>query len=169
VPGIFSLRRILTILARLRDIWPRILSARATKSQRRRGPPKGACLALCWLAVAACSPAPPEPATGASADPAEPATGASADPAEPVIDVQTTNARRAPISRRISAPGALEARRESHVGTEVQGRILRVYVDEGDRVEAGAPLFDIDPEPYQMALRQAEARRDLASAERAQG
>ena len=158
MPGIFSLRRILTILARLRDIWPRILSARATKSQRRRGPPKGACLALCWLAVAACSPAPPEPATGASAD-----------PAEPVIDVQTTNARRAPISRRISAPGALEARRESHVGTEVQGRILRVYVDEGDRVEAGAPLFDIDPEPYQMALRQAEARRDLASAERAQG
>ena len=125
------------------------------KSQRR--PHLGALLALSWIAAAACSTAP------------EPPAGAKSDASEPVVDVQIATARRAPISRRISAPGTLEARRESHIGTEVQGRILRVRVDEGDRVEAGAPLFDIDPEPYQMALRQAEARRDLAGAERVQG
>jgi RND family efflux transporter MFP subunit len=94
-------------------------------------------------------------------------TGADA-PAEPVIDVQTVPALRGEISQRISAAATLEARRESRIGTEVQGRILRVFADEGDRVEAGAKLFEIDPEPYAMALRRAEAQLDLARAERGQ-
>jgi RND family efflux transporter MFP subunit len=68
----------------------------------------------------------------------------------------------------VSAPGSVVARRESQIGTEVTGRILHVYVSEGDRVEAGAPLFQIDPEPYGMGLRQAEAGLDLARAERSQ-
>jgi RND family efflux transporter MFP subunit len=82
--------------------------------------------------------------------------------------VQVVPVRRGSILPRISAPGTLEARRESQIGVEVQGRITRVYVDEGDRVEAGAPLFEIDPEPYQMALRQAQAAQEHARAERAQ-
>ncbi len=88
--------------------------------------------------------------------------------ADPALDVTTVAARRGPIAQRISASGALEARRESRIGTEVQGRILRIHVDDGDRVEEGALLFEIDPEPYEMALRQAEARLDLARAQRRQ-
>ena len=71
-----------------------------------------------------------------------------------------------PAHRRARA--ALEAKRESKIGAEVQGRIERVFVDEGDRVEAGAPLFQIDREPYEMALRQAQAALDHARAERRQ-
>jgi RND family efflux transporter MFP subunit len=89
-------------------------------------------------------------------------------PAPVEIEVQTVPVRRGAIVQRVEAPGSLVARRESKIGTEVQGRIARVFVDEGDRVEAGAELFQIDPEPYQMALRQAEAAADHAGAERHQ-
>ncbi len=79
--------------------------------------------------------------------------------------VHTVPVRRGAIVQRIDAPGSLEAKRESKIGVEVQGRIDRVFVDEGDRVEAGAPLFQIDREPYEMGLRQAQAALDHARAE----
>jgi RND family efflux transporter MFP subunit len=84
------------------------------------------------------------------------------------VEVETVPVRRGSIVRRISAPGSLEARRQSQIGTEVQGRIEHVFVDEGDPVPAGSPLFQIDPVPHEMALRQAEAALDRARAERAQ-
>jgi membrane fusion protein (multidrug efflux system) len=106
---------------------------------------------------------------GGCSGPAVPEAGDVSAGPEPAIDVRTVPARRASISQRISASGTLEAHRESRIGTEVQGRIVRVFVDEGDRVAEGDPLFEIDREPYEMALRQAEARLDLARAQRAQG
>jgi membrane fusion protein (multidrug efflux system) len=87
---------------------------------------------------------------------------------EPVMDVETALVRRGAILLRISVPGSLVARRESQIGARVGGRIERVFVDEGDRVDAGAPLFLIDPATYQAALREAEAGLDLARAERRQ-
>lgn len=87
---------------------------------------------------------------------------------EPVVDVQTAHLRRGALNERISAPGSLMARRESQIGTEVSGRLLHVFVVEGERVEAGAPLFEIDPASYTFALRQAEAGLDVARAERRQ-
>jgi RND family efflux transporter MFP subunit len=89
-------------------------------------------------------------------------------PAQPAFDVSVVLVGRGAIAERISAPGSLLARRESHVGTLVSGRIERVFVAEGDRVEAGAPLFQIDPAPYTAALRGAGAGLDLARAERRQ-
>ncbi len=44
------------------------------------------------------------------------------------------------------------------VAAEVAGQIKRVYVHDNQDVEAGAPLFEIDPEPYDIAL--AKARSD---------
>jgi len=108
---------------------------------------------------------PSEVAAGSAAE----AGPAGSESGEPVVEVRTTVVRHGSIAQRITASASLEARRESRIGTEVQGRVLRVYVDEGDRVAAGDPLFEIDPEPYQMALRQAEAQRDLMRAQRAQG
>jgi len=69
--------------------------------------------------------------------PATPATSAEAA-GEAEIEVHTVPVRRGAIVQRIEAPGTLEAKRESKIGAEVQGRIDRVFVDEGDRVEAGA-------------------------------
>ncbi len=77
-------------------------------------------------------------------------------------------ARRGAIGQVITASGSLAARRESRIGTEVAGRVLRILVKEGDRVEAGAPLFQIDPSPYEMGLRQAQAGLDVAAAEQRQ-
>jgi len=94
------------------------------------------------------------------------ARGASAP--DPVVAVETARIRRGQILQRISAPGSLVARRESLIGPEVQGRIERVYVSEGDRVEAGEPLFEIDPQPYEFARRRAEAALDRMRAERRQ-
>jgi len=84
------------------------------------------------------------------------------------MQVRTAPVTRGSIEQRVTAPGSLAAQRESHIGAEVRGRIEEVFVTEGDRVEAGAPLFRIDPEPYQVALRQAKAGVDLARAERRQ-
>jgi membrane fusion protein (multidrug efflux system) len=129
-------------------------------SERIRGrdiSPRRLLLCLAVAIGAACSqpaPSPDAPVAGGS---------------EPVVEVQTAPARRGSIAQQLTASATLEARRESRIGTEVQGRVLRVFVDEGDRVEAGAPLFEIDPEPYEMALRQAEAQRDLVRAQRVQG
>ncbi|MBW2242926.1 MAG: efflux RND transporter periplasmic adaptor subunit [Deltaproteobacteria bacterium] len=60
----------------------------------------------------------------------------------------------------IAASGSIEARRITEIGSEVSGRITEVFVDVGEAVEEGAPLFQIDREPYEMAL--AEARAGLA-------
>jgi membrane fusion protein (multidrug efflux system) len=89
-------------------------------------------------------------------------------PAEPAFEVSVVRVARGAITERISAPGSLLARRESHVGALVSGRIEHVFVSEGDRVEAGAPLFQIDPAPFAAALRAAEAGLDVARAERGQ-
>ena len=100
---------------------------------------------------------------------AEPAPAQSvAAVAGPTVEVTTVRVQRGAVMQQVSAPGSLVALRESHIGTEVAGRVVRVFVSEGDRVEAGAPLFQIDPAPYEMALRQAEAGVDVARAQRSQ-
>jgi membrane fusion protein (multidrug efflux system) len=87
---------------------------------------------------------------------------------EAAVEVETAPLRRGAIAHRISAPGSVVARRESRIGAEIAGRIVRVHVAVGDRVEEGAPLFEIDRAPYEMALGQAAAVLDVARAERAQ-
>lgn len=96
-----------------------------------------------------------------------PSAAVSAAP-EPELEVATALVRHGSIGASISASGTLEAKRESRIGPEVQGTLLRVLVDEGDRVEAGAPLFEVDPTPYQFALRQVEAGLDVTQAQRRQ-
>lgn len=48
------------------------------------------------------------------------------------------------------------------VTPEVGGRVVRVGVSDNQVVEAGAELFAIDPEPYALAVAQAQARLDRA-------
>ncbi|HTR12474.1 MAG TPA: HlyD family secretion protein [Roseiarcus sp.] len=45
---------------------------------------------------------------------------------------------------------------------QVTGPIVAVHVVEGQKVKAGDPLFDIDPEPYRIALALAKGRLDSA-------
>jgi len=87
---------------------------------------------------------------------------------EPVVTVETTRVRRGAILQRITAPGSLVAKRESRIGSEVAGRIAKVFVTEGDRVSEGDPLFQIDPKSFELARNQASARLERARAERRQ-
>lgn len=87
---------------------------------------------------------------------------AARPPAEriPLARVETRALRAA-----ISAPGTVEARRITEIAAEVPGRIESIPVRVGDEVAEGAPLFRIDPGPYEMALAEAKAGLALAQAE----
>jgi membrane fusion protein (multidrug efflux system) len=51
------------------------------------------------------------------------------------------------------------------VSSRVTGQVIKVYVDDNQKVQAGQLLAEIDPKDYQVALEQAEA--NLASAQAA--
>jgi membrane fusion protein (multidrug efflux system) len=48
------------------------------------------------------------------------------------------------------------------VAAQVTGQVVAVYVRDQQHVEAGAPLFDIDPRNYEAAVAKAEAQLALA-------
>jgi multidrug efflux system membrane fusion protein len=52
-----------------------------------------------------------------------------------------------------------------HVAAAVGGRIVRIPVSENSRVNAGDLLFQIDPEPFELAVRQAQSDLALAQAQ----
>lgn len=82
--------------------------------------------------------------------------------------VLTARVARGAIAARITASGSIAARRTTGIGPEVAGRILRIHVDIGDQVAADAPLFEIDAEPYRIALEAARAGLALAHAQSVQ-
>ena len=49
------------------------------------------------------------------------------------------------------------------VASQVSGPVVRVYVEDDDKVASGDPLFDIDPTLYDAALRNARAQFDAAA------
>jgi len=79
--------------------------------------------------------------------------------------VETERVAPAVIRTSMSASGSIRARRVSEIGAEVSGRLVRVFVDVGDDVKEGDPLFQIDARPYEMGLAEARAGLALARAE----
>jgi multidrug efflux system membrane fusion protein len=73
-----------------------------------------------------------------------------------------------PIS--VAAVGTAEAISTVQVRSQVTGRLAEIHFEEGQEVEAGQPLFTIDPQPFQVALDQATAvlARDTAQSTNAQ-
>ena len=65
---------------------------------------------------------------------------------------------------RISATGNLEPLVDVEVKSNVEGEIIKLYVDEGDFVEAGQVLLEIDPEQYIEQMKQAKADVDASEA-----
>lgn len=70
----------------------------------------------------------------------------------------------------VESVGQSEGSREVQVRARVSGILLKQRFSEGDRVKAGAPLYQIDPAPYEIALSQAKAAlaQARATAEQAQ-
>jgi membrane fusion protein, multidrug efflux system len=93
---------------------------------------------------------PPRPATAAEAP-------RGAAPAVPVT-AGTVTAADVPVL--LSAIGTVQAYNMDLIKSRVDGQIVGVDFKEGDEVKAGAPLFQVDPRPYQAALDQALANQE---------
>lgn len=62
-----------------------------------------------------------------------------------------------------SSSATIRGRQDIEIYPQISGKITEVHVAEGEAVRKGQVLFDIDPVPYEAALRVAEA--NLAAAE----
>lgn len=72
-------------------------------------------------------------------------------PAAGAVSVDAEAAHRGELVMRITANGVAEAQRLLNISAEVDGKIERILVDEGDWVEAGDLLVEIDDTELLMA------------------
>ncbi len=64
--------------------------------------------------------------------------------------------------RYVTTDNAYVGADKSLITPQVTGAIVAVHVVEGQKVKVGDPLFDIDPQPYEIALALARGRVDAA-------
>jgi len=90
--------------------------------------------------------------------------GPSSSRRERSVTVNVARAAAGDLVLPILAEGALEARHDVTLETELRGRVVRVHVEEGDRVTKGDLLVELDAREYRVALQEAEAeyRESLA-------
>lgn len=86
-----------------------------------------------------------------------------------VMPVRVVRAERRDLPVHLKAIGTVTPLNTVTVRSRVDGQLLRVVFEEGQRVEKGQLLAEIDPETYRIALAQAEARlqQNLAQLETA--
>jgi membrane fusion protein, multidrug efflux system len=85
---------------------------------------------------------------------ARPPAGRSEPPPAPVV-VATAGKKTVPV--RMRTIGSVKAVATVAIRPQVGGQLTEVYFQEGDYVKAGDKLFQIDPRPYDAAVKQAEA------------
>ena len=87
----------------------------------------------------------------------------------PRVPVTVARAEQRAVPYEIVGTGTVEPRQTVSVQSQVTGMLTEVAFREGDDVEAGRILFQIDPRPFQAALDQAKAMlaRDQAQAQSA--
>ena len=85
--------------------------------------------------------------------------------APPAVPVTAAVATLRDVPALVPALGTVLSMDVVEVMPEVSGRITRIYFKQGQEVEAGQRLFEIDPRPYEAALEQAQGQlaRDRAS------
>ena len=119
---------------------------------------------LCSLAAGSCT----GQAEQASPQAAGGGRGRGGEGAPVPVVTATAVQRSVPVT--ITAVGTGESISTVQVRSQVTGRIAEVHFAEGQDVDAGQPLFTIDPQPFQVALDQATAvlARDTAQSKNAQ-
>jgi membrane fusion protein (multidrug efflux system) len=91
-------------------------------------------------------------------------TSAAVPTDAPPQAVVVANVETHELRRSIDVVGTLAADEEVTVSSEVEGRVLRIAADLGDRVTAGQPLVVLDPEKLQYRLDQQRAALGRAMA-----
>jgi HlyD family secretion protein len=84
---------------------------------------------------------------------------------EPPLGVQLTQARRAPITRKVTAAGKLQAATQVKLSSNLSGDLLDLVVREGDPVRKGQYLGRIDSRRYEAQVLQREALEKSARSE----
>jgi membrane fusion protein (multidrug efflux system) len=85
-----------------------------------------------------------------------------AAPAPVAVHTVSVTPRNVPI--RFTLPGQVEGSKEVEVRARVSGILQKQFYREGDPVRQGAPLFEIDRAPYEVALSQAKGQLSQAAA-----
>ena len=85
------------------------------------------------------------------------------------IAVQTQKVERRDVVSIVTASGEIKPKRYVNVSSDIPGRIVKLFVREGDRVREGQPLCRIDATRYEASMRGADAalqgsRADLTRA-----
>jgi membrane fusion protein (multidrug efflux system) len=66
------------------------------------------------------------------------------------------------VSKYVSTDDAYVNANQVEITAQVSGPVTKVFVRDQQHVNAGDPLFDIDPSNYEVALQKAQAQLDLA-------
>jgi HlyD family secretion protein len=82
----------------------------------------------------------------------------------PVATYKTEPVQKRKIVGRITATGTLQATVTVLVGTQISGRIAKLYADWNSKVTKGELVAKIDPQLYEAALLQAKANYEQAKA-----
>jgi len=77
-------------------------------------------------------------------------------------EVQVEAAAFRDLTATVSGSGAIRPAREVNISSNVMGRVTRLAVEEGQVVEAGDFLLEVDPQRLQSTVAQMEASRESA-------
>src|SRR6476660_4071313 len=80
--------------------------------------------------------------------------------ASPAIPVSVAKARKGNLPVYLDGLGSVNGFTTVVLHTRVDGELMRVVVKEGQIVEAGELIAEIDPRPFQVQMEQAEGQRE---------
>lgn len=81
----------------------------------------------------------------------------SAKNADRPVTVRTATLRPETIPETVTATGELFAEDQATIGVKVAGRVAKLHVDLGSRVEAGQVIAELERDDYEFRVRQSEA------------
>jgi RND family efflux transporter MFP subunit len=76
-----------------------------------------------------------------------------------------TKVKRGDITSSLHTTGSIFPTQESMISPKISGRIEKLYVDEGDRVEKGQPLAELEQERLRMVIKEAKASLEEGQAQ----
>jgi HlyD family secretion protein len=83
---------------------------------------------------------------------------------EELLEVQTATVNLETIVQTVNATGRIQPKTQVRISADVSAKITALHVEEGDWVEAGTLLVELDRERYQAAVESAEANVRSAQA-----
>jgi len=88
---------------------------------------------------------------------------------DPLVPVKMATAIQKAVPVQLQAVGTVEAYATVSIKSRVDGQLMGIHFREGQDVRKGELLFTIDPRPFEVALKEAQARleRDMALADKA--